>query len=90
MIYIKLIYCPKCHDVVRLFFEVRTCKCGSCSGRYLEDGLKAEISKDAVPLGFDNYSFMGAICNRRDIDFGSGERFKAFIIPRICGSIEVL
>jgi hypothetical protein len=33
----KLIFCPDCQDVVRLFSEPRKCKCGKVSGKYIDD-----------------------------------------------------
>lgn len=81
----KLIYCPKCNDVFRLFYEKRTCKCGKSSGWY-NDVLYAYISGDAIPLGFDNAEFRRAI-EERPGD-GLGKMFSAFVIPKKCATVE--
>ncbi len=85
----KLIFCPYCTDVVRLFpGEWRRCKCKKVGGTYKEDGLHAEITKKAVPLGFNNYQFLLAMSNRPKE--GMGERFEAFIIPDKCDTIQIV
>ena len=46
----KLIVCTECWDVFKLDFEIRNCKCGKCSGRYLDDGVHSEYrGETAVP-----------------------------------------
>jgi len=78
----KLLLCTSCQDVFKLQLELRTCRCGAASGRYL-DGLHAEYSGDsAIPIGFDNPSLTHAIRNRPAA--GIGVEFVAFVIPRIC------
>lgn len=84
----KLIYCPECHDVVRLELNHRQCKCGKAYGHYLKDGLQAVINTTAVPLGFNNFSLMPALENRPAS--GMGENFEAFVIPVECPTIRVV
>ena len=82
----KLIFCPHCHDVRRLFpGSITTCRCGKSSGRYLADGLHAEIAGDAIPLGILNGSFAAAV--RARPEEGRAERFEAFVIPRDCPTV---
>ena len=50
----KLIFCSTCHDVFKLSRTLKSCECGKAKGRYLEDGLYAEINKGAVPIGMAN------------------------------------
>jgi hypothetical protein len=84
----KLVFCPFCHDVFELRpKEWRTCKCGKVGGMY-KDNLNAEITKDAIPLGFDNFEFMSALRNRPKK--GLGRRFEAFVIPEECPTIHVI
>lgn len=83
----KLIYCPTCGDIIRLTYVDKSCDCGFIHGRYVT-GLVAEISKEAIPLGIDNISFLEALEFRPDI--GSGWNFEAFVIPRNCPSVRVL
>ena len=85
MIDMKLIYCPHCGDVVRLFYEKRVCKCGK-SGGFYTDRLNALISGDAIPLGFDNADFHRAIAEQKD--HGWGEVFSAFVIPKKCDTVH--
>ena len=83
----KLIYCKSCHDIFRLWFEKRTCKCGKSGGWYLS-GLNAEIWGDALPLGIDNYSFLAATMNQPKEDAGKGATFEAFVIPAKCKTVR--
>ena len=52
----KLLLCSGCHDVVALeMAERRTCRCGSSSGRYRDDGWVADVwGPQAVLLGLRN------------------------------------
>jgi len=77
----KLICCSQCFDVVSLRKEPRVCSCGQSSGHYLDE-LNAEYAGAAVPLGFDNHSFIDALRNQPDS--GWGRTFDAFVIPKEC------
>ena len=77
----KLIYCPYCHDIIKLRRQVTICECGKSFGTYLDD-LNAAYSGDAVPLGIANSSFIGALKNQPAS--GDGMRFEAFVIPKDC------
>lgn len=83
----KLIYCKSCHDILRLWFEDRTCKCGKSGGKYV-DRLNAQIWGDALPLGIDNYSFKWATTNQYQEDGGVGTPFTAFVIPKNCKTVR--
>ena len=52
----KLLLCSGCHDVVALEVQARrTCRCGSSSGRYGDDGWDADVwGRQAVLLGLRN------------------------------------
>jgi len=50
----KLILCPKCDDIFKLSRTLKSCECGAARGRYLEDGLYAEINMVAIPIGLAN------------------------------------
>lgn len=84
----KLIYCPRCHDVVKLWQkdEARFCTCGASFGKYEEDGLNATIYGEAIPIGIDNFSFRRALDSRPDKGWGSG--FVAFVIPKACETVR--
>ena len=54
----KLITCPTCNDIVNLTKEYnRSCFCGKCKGRYLDDNVTAIVNKDAIVVGIDNNGF---------------------------------
>jgi len=83
----KLLLCKNCQDVIRLIQgEIRTCKCGAVSGKYLDD-LNAIYSGDeAVPLGFANSTLVEAFRNQPED--GMGKTFTAFVIPKNCYTFE--
>lgn len=72
----KLIFCPECQDVVRLFLETRTCKCGKAGGKYL-DQHNAVYWGHAIPIGMSNLGLLTAINHSRD--YGDGLPFGAFV-----------
>ena len=52
----KLIFCPQCHDVFKLTrSEERQCKCGYCSGRYI-DNLNAVTNGNGYSIAIGNGS----------------------------------
>ena len=53
----KLIWCPKCWDVVKLHYPDRQCECGESGGRYNQDGDTATIWGKAVVIGLLNTFF---------------------------------
>jgi len=76
----KLLLCPKCGDVIVLKLELRSCHCGSCSGKYVDD-LNA-VYNDGIPMGIDNNSIVFAIRNYKII--GHGFSMNAFAIDPDC------
>lgn len=80
----KLILCKNCQDVVRLFEDHRSCKCGKCGGRYMNDLVAVYWGQHAVPLGFDNDSLVEAVKNQPLQHSRVGPRFTAFVIPMEC------
>jgi len=86
----KLFFCPECEDVIRMFYEIRHCRCQKAFGRYIDD-LNAEIGGTAIPLGFANSSFVNAIkwrSSRKNDTWGI--EFRAFVIPEKCDTITVV
>lgn len=77
----KLIFCPKCEDIVKCQKSGRTCQCGASGGRYI-DNLNAVYWGEAIPLGLANSSFVTAL--RLQPENGLGSRFEAFVIPKTC------
>jgi hypothetical protein len=84
----KLLLCPICQDVRKLSSTGVYCDCGASWGRYLSDGLHAEISGEAIPLGFANSTLVSAVIDRPK--HGDGSRFTAFVIPHRCDTISTV
>ena len=82
----KLLYCNTCRDIVKLYRTTRTCQCGATGGHYKEDGLNAIYYGPAIPLGFANSSFRDARDNQPE--FGMGTVYNAFVIPKVCPTME--
>jgi|GEM_PF-4492996 len=57
----KLLFCEDCWDVFKLDTEVRKCKCGKVSGRYLRDETNAEVNGKGISLAIGNGSLYDAI-----------------------------
>lgn len=83
----KLILCTNCSDVFKLSSKkVRTCSCGKCAGKYI-DNLNAWYKGDyAVPLGIDNRDLFTAVINQPKQ--GKGEEFNSFVISEQCNTFE--
>jgi hypothetical protein len=82
----KLIICRKCQDIFKLDYKPRTCKCGQSKGKYLQDGINAQYSGPAVPIGFANSSLANAVNNQPED--GMGKEFIAFVIPKHCETMK--
>jgi hypothetical protein len=85
----KLLFCKKCEDVIRLFSHLRYCKCGETSGKYTNDINAVYWGENAVPIGFANSSLLNAVENQPE-NHGKGEVFEAFVIPKKCISMHNL
>ena len=57
----KLLYCGHCGDVVRLFPEKRSYKCGKSWGQYLEDNATTVQTNHSLSLGIANPDFQDAV-----------------------------
>jgi len=84
----KLLYCNTCRDIVKLYRTTRTCHCGATGGHYREDGLNAIYYGPAIPLGFANGSFHEALDSQPE--FGMGTVYNAFVIPKVCPTMELV
>ncbi len=82
----KLVLCKKCWDVIKLEKTVRTCKCGSAGGKYLNDIQAVYYGSEAIPLGFNNSSLLKALQDQPE--YGAGWPFDAFVIPKECPTME--
>jgi hypothetical protein len=54
--FVKLMYCVRCHDVVRLFPERRYCRCGESWGEYVDNATTAQ-TWPSLSLGIANPDF---------------------------------
>jgi len=57
----KLLYCGHCQDVVKLFPERRSCKCGRSWGQYLPDNSTTVQTDYTLSIGMANPDFNEAI-----------------------------
>lgn len=82
----KLIFCPKCQDVVKFSMKVkRYCRCGASWGYYTDD-INAVCGGDTIPIALHNTQLGEAI--RRRPKRGLGSRFEAWVIPVHCKSVK--
>jgi hypothetical protein len=58
---LKLLYCGYCGDIVRLFPEKRSCRCGKSWGHYLEDNTTTVQTYPGLSLGMANPDFQAAL-----------------------------
>ncbi len=85
----KLIFCIKCQDVIKMqSLMYRTCDCGASWGKCALDGINVEYGGKAIPLGFSNISFAKAIKKQPETDAAGGEPFTAFVIPKVCDTCK--
>ena len=57
---VKLLYCMHCQDVVRLFPQKRSCRCGKSWGHYLDDNSTTVQTWPSLSLGIANPDFAQA------------------------------
>ena len=74
----KLIFCDKCQDVFKLTKTEKSCECGKCRGKAI-DNINA-VYNDGIPLGFNNPDLLVAILLQPVA--GMGKDFTAFVIPK--------
>lgn len=87
----KLLYCRRCHDIIKLSQHLKTCDCGNVKGMYSDLRQAQFVGEFAVPLGIKNSSFNEAINKQPETDNDDGlsdVTFEAFVIPKICKTLE--
>ena len=67
----KLIFCDFCHDVFKLDYELRSCKCGKCCGHYDRDGAHAVTNGEGYALAIGNGSLMKAMQGIAQYEYSS-------------------
>jgi hypothetical protein len=75
----KVAYCPKCKDLFKLIFDVRSCRCGESSGVLMQDKMSVQINGPTKVIGIEDRSFFEAV--NKQPKSGSGKDFKAFVLP---------
>lgn len=73
----KLLFCDECFDVFKLAMEVRSCHCGRCRGRYLEDGHHAETNGKGINIALDNRELLPA-CSEQILNPSKGYSEKKY------------
>lgn len=59
---VKLLFCTSCGDVKKLQYHARLCECGRSMGKYLSDGVRAEIfGESARVILIDNHNLVAAL-----------------------------
>lgn len=64
----KLVYCTKCHDIFKLDYEPRACKCGECKGAYDADGHHAWTNGNGMALALGNGELRQAIISYKRLE----------------------
>lgn len=54
-------YCTHCQDIVKLFRDKRSCRCGKSWGHYLEDGSTTVQTWPSLSLGIADTDFEAAV-----------------------------
>ncbi len=50
----KLIVCRNCRETIALTRKVKRCRCRKTAGKYLEDGIKAQIAGPCTAFGINS------------------------------------
>lgn len=56
----KLLFCSKCLDMIKLDYDLRQCQCGKVMGRHLSS-RKAVYAGPAIAIDVDNVSLVKAM-----------------------------
>lgn len=91
----KLLMCLNCGDIFNLTSNVKSCRCGNSSGRYV-DNLNVEIKGNCKAIGFANQKFINAYQLQKIEDEAqsgkpvccNGVPFDAFFIPESLTSVK--
>lgn len=94
----KLIKCPACGDMVALRPWRKSCQCGLCYGRFLEDNRTVVVALESIVLGVPNEQFFEipdsefVIKGKRDSGGAEAGKVKAGLCKKIdeCFKIRML
>ncbi len=63
----KLLFCKNCYDIVKLqLLKTRKCKCGACSGKYINEKTVEYRGLDAVILSINDADIRSLAQNYTD------------------------
>ena len=75
----KLLFCTKCQDMIKMTINLRGCTCGASSGYIKADKVTAVINGPMKVVGINDKTFYEAV-NHQPRQ-GYGKEFTAFILP---------
>jgi hypothetical protein len=75
----KLLYCQKCKDVVKLHQEARVCLCGASGGWAASMGSQAMVTGEAKVLAFNATDLRDAVWDSEA--HARSANFHACVIP---------
>ncbi len=79
----KLLYCTTCGDVRLIRMAHTECLCGTVKAKYV-NLINVEWNGEGFLLGFSNPEF------RKVVKENNNGEFKAFVLPRKCGSVKIV
>jgi hypothetical protein len=83
----KLLMCGNCRDLIPLAQRTRTCRCKGVSGKYLRDGLHAEVQGDGLLFGINSNDLIRALAHR-DRPSVANEPVRAWVIPSDAANVR--
>jgi len=75
----KLIFCTTCQDIIKINYELTSCKCGHVKALYCDDGRVIQWNGNGRIIGVDNNSLLDAL-NRNPVM--NNNYITTFLIPR--------
>jgi len=75
----KLIFCPQCLDVRKVYKEKTYCLCGISWAQYWGNGIDISIGGKAIPIGIQNKSFVAALTKRESVKYETNCEFISFV-----------
>jgi len=87
----KLLLCPHCQDVRKLQSRKTKCKCKKVWGKYLPDGVHAQVGGDRpVVLGLNNNDLVPAVKRFLGGKYLIGNTVQAWVIEKASDRVEHL
>ena len=81
----KLMFCLKCHDVLKILEEEEECVCGKCTCWYTvnkdNNNKKFFITGPSIGVGYTNKSLRSGVV--KYLSTGASTSLEAFVFPRM-------